>query len=57
LNGIASIGVLFLVKNPPVLLGPYPTGVIGVFPFLIVGILILVLVFSKEKPETVITAK
>ncbi|NMC29147.1 MAG: CPBP family intramembrane metalloprotease [Pelolinea sp.] len=56
LNGIASIGVLFLVKNPPVLLGPYPTGVIGGLPFLIVGILILIFAFPKEKTDEVITA-
>ncbi|MGV8026401.1 MAG: type II CAAX prenyl endopeptidase Rce1 family protein [Anaerolineaceae bacterium] len=56
LNGIASIGVLFLVKNPPALLGPYPTGIVGVLPFFIAGILILIFAFPKEKPEAIITA-
>ena len=56
LNGIASIGMLFLVKNPPILLGPYPTGLIGMIPFLIAGILIMLFAFSKEKRETVVSA-
>ncbi len=56
LNGIASIGVLFLVKNPPALLGPYPTGVISALPFLLAGGIILLLAFPEDKPEAVITA-
>jgi membrane protease YdiL (CAAX protease family) len=56
LNGIASIGVLFLVKNPPTLLGPYPTGVIGSIPFLVVGIALFIFAFREEKPDVVITA-
>jgi len=56
LNGIASIGVLFLIKNPPVLLGPYPTGVIGSIPFLLVGILVFLFAFPKEKTRPVISA-
>jgi len=56
LNGIASIGMLFLVKNPPILLGPYPTGLIGMIPFLIAGILIMLFAFSKEKREPVVSA-
>ncbi len=56
LNGIAAIGALFLIKNPPTLLGPYPTGLISMIPFLIVGILILLFAFSKEKQKTVISA-
>ena len=56
LNGIASIGVLFLTKNPPALLGPYPTGLIGMIPFLIAGIFILLFAFSKEKQKTVVSA-
>lgn len=56
LNGIASIGVLFLVKNPPALLGPYPTGLVGMIPFLIAGIFILLFAFSKEKQKTVVSA-
>ncbi len=56
LNGIASIGVLFLTKNPPALLGPYPTGLIGMIPFFIAGIFILLFAFSKEKQKTVVSA-
>ncbi|HAF62124.1 MAG TPA: CPBP family intramembrane metalloprotease domain-containing protein [Anaerolineaceae bacterium] len=56
LNGIASIGVLFLVKNPPVLLGPYPTGVIGSIPFLLIGILVFLFAFPKEKIRPIISA-
>jgi membrane protease YdiL (CAAX protease family) len=56
LNGIASIGVLFLVKNPPALLGPYPTGVVGSIPFLVAGVLIFLFAFPKEKVKPVISA-
>jgi len=56
LNGIASIGVLFLTKNPPALLGPYPTGLVGMIPFLIAGIFILLFAFSKGKQKTVVSA-
>jgi len=56
LNGIASLGALFLVKNPPALLGPYPTGVIGGLPFLMVGIIILLFGFPKERKEATISA-
>ena len=56
LNGIASIGVLFLAKTPPILLGPYPTGVVGSLPFLLAGVLILLCAFPKEKTKPVISA-
>ncbi|NMB61521.1 MAG: CPBP family intramembrane metalloprotease [Chloroflexi bacterium] len=56
LNGIASLGVLFLIQSPPTLLGPYPTGVIGSIPFLIVGALIILFGFPKQKPAPVISA-
>lgn len=56
LNGIASLGVLFLIQSPPTLLGPYPTGVIGSIPFLIVGAGIMLFGFPEEKPASVISA-
>lgn len=45
LNGMASIGALFLKGTPSLLLGPSPAGIIGVLPFTLIAIWILI----KEK--------
>jgi len=42
INGIASIGMLFLASEPNPLIGPAPTGLIGGIAFFVVTILILV---------------
>ncbi len=56
LNGIAAIGTIFLAKAPPALIGPYPTGVVGSIPFLLLGVGLLLWGFPEEKPEPFITA-
>jgi len=33
LNGLASIGMLFIKGSPQLLLGPSPAGLVGVLPF------------------------
>lgn len=45
LNGLASIGALFLKGAPPLLLGPSPAGIIGCLPFTLLSVWILI----KEK--------
>lgn len=45
LNGLASIGALFLKDTPPLLFGPTPAGLIGCIPFTIIALWILL----KEK--------
>lgn len=55
LNGFASIGALFLTKDPPLLLGPYPTGVVGSIPFLILAIVLLLFMARKKKSQPVAT--
>jgi membrane protease YdiL (CAAX protease family) len=41
LNGIAALGLLFVLKPFPILLGPSPAGVIGCLPFSLVSLVIL----------------
>lgn len=41
LNGTAAIGMLFLSRQAPMLLGPTPAGIIAVIPFTVIAILIL----------------
>jgi len=41
LNGMAAIGMLFLSRQAPMLLGPTPAGIVGLLPFTIITILIL----------------
>ena len=48
LNGLASIGVLFLNNPSPMLLGPTPAGVIGCIPFTILSIFILLKTKDEE---------
>jgi membrane protease YdiL (CAAX protease family) len=48
LNGIAAIGLLFVIKPFSMLLGPSPAGLIGCLPFTIVSLLIL-LSIKEEK--------
>jgi len=54
INGIASLGLLFIIGTPNPILGPSPAGIIGGVGFTIVALLIF---FSKNglvesKPET-----
>jgi membrane protease YdiL (CAAX protease family) len=48
LNGLASIGVLFLNNPSPMLLGPTPAGIIGCIPFTILSIFILLKTKDEE---------
>ena len=48
LNGLASIGVLFLNSPSPMLLGPTPAGIIGCIPFTIFSIFILLKTKDEE---------
>jgi membrane protease YdiL (CAAX protease family) len=41
LNGLASIGILFMKGEPPMLLGPSPAGIISCLPFTILSIWVL----------------
>lgn len=49
LNGLASIGVLFLNNPSPMLLGPTPAGVIGCIPFTILSAIILFIIADEGK--------
>jgi uncharacterized protein len=50
LNGLASIGTLFLKRPSPMLLGPTPAGLIGCIPFTILAIIILAKAKNQEIP-------
>jgi len=52
LNGLASIGSLFLTSQPPLLLGPTPAGIIGCLPFTIISIIILLKAPTGEQNPT-----
>jgi len=41
LNGIAAVGLFFVRETYPTLLGPTPAGVIGVLPFTVISVVIL----------------
>lgn len=41
LNGIASLGLLFVLESYPTILGPTPVGYIGCLPFTLVSLVIL----------------
>jgi membrane protease YdiL (CAAX protease family) len=41
LNGIAAIGLLFVLESYPTILGPSPAGFIGCLPFTLVSLAIL----------------
>ena len=43
LNGIASLGILFVTGNPSSLLGPAPTGIIGGMGFTLVALILFIL--------------
>ena len=50
LNGIAAISLFFIKSTPPMLLGPTPAGVIGVLPFTLVSIIILLTAKDRSAP-------
>jgi membrane protease YdiL (CAAX protease family) len=50
LNGIAAVGLLFVIKPFSMLLGPSPAGLIGCLPFTIVSLIILLSI--KEEKTT-----
>ena len=52
LNGMAAIGMLFTNRPPPMLLGPTPAGVIGVLPFTLLSLLILIKFEKKDTGES-----
>jgi uncharacterized protein len=52
LNGIAAIGLLFVIKPFSMLLGPSPAGLIGCLPFTIISVLILL--SAKEEIKSAI---
>jgi len=54
LNGIASLGIIFVQGNPDPLLGPAPTGIIGGLGLTLTAVLLLILPDSL-KPSTKIT--
>lgn len=50
LNGIASFGIYFTKDGGNPFIGPAPTGIIGIFPFIIVAV-VMVCLLLKKKPE------
>lgn len=51
INGIASLGALFLRGEPNLILGPLPTGIIGGLGFTLVALLIFFSPKGLEEPE------
>ena len=48
-NGIAAIGTLFTKDGGNPFIGPAPSGVVGMIPFMIVAVLMIVFYFRKQK--------
>lgn len=53
INGIASLGVLFVQGEPNSLLGPLPTGIIGGLGFTLVALIIFISPRGLSEPESI----
>ena len=51
LNGLAAISAYFMKGNPPLLLGPFPVGVIASAPFAILAAYILLQTYITDKKQ------
>jgi membrane protease YdiL (CAAX protease family) len=49
INGIAAIGIYFTFDGGNPFIGPAPTGVIGIIPFVLVAIPMVIYLMKNEK--------